>query len=58
MRVFVARVRFFALLDEHFLLSFLTNVPFVCIMGEETQRVKYSYRIEKFQNLFMLFYPC
>ena len=33
MHVFVARVRFFALLDEHFLLSFLTNVGFLCIIG-------------------------
>ena len=35
MRVFVARVRFFALLDEHFLLSFLTNVGFLCIIGKK-----------------------
>ena len=35
MHVFVARVRFFALLDEHFLLSFLTNVGFLCIIGKK-----------------------
>ena len=38
MHIFVARVRFFALLDEHFLLSFLTNAPFVCIMEKKQEK--------------------
>ena len=38
MRVFVARVRFFALWGEHFLLSFLTNAPFVCIMEKKQEK--------------------